>query len=226
MQKLKLAEISKTCMNNQIYEPSDDSFALIDAIAQDFQLLKKLKPKFAVEIGSGSGYVICSVKLILNQLKIPCQCWATDISRHALNATNQTLKNHSLTNQVETIQTDLFSNFQFIRTKIDLLIFNPPYVPTPPEELSREDVGRAWAGGYMGRQIMDKIINDLDSILSQQGIFYLVTVLDNDPKDILQKINSQGKFIGQIVLERAADEERLSILRFVRIEVQQYLMKQ
>ena len=37
-------------------------------------------------------------------------------------------------------------------------IFNPPYVPTPDEELARTDIARAWAGGNRGRAIIDKFL--------------------------------------------------------------------
>ena len=37
-------------------------------------------------------------------------------------------------------------------------IFNPPYVPTPDEELSRTDIARAWAGGNRGRVIIDRFL--------------------------------------------------------------------
>ena len=37
-------------------------------------------------------------------------------------------------------------------------IFNPPYVPTPDDELTRTDIARAWAGGNRGRAIIDKFL--------------------------------------------------------------------
>eukprot|EP01025_Chloroclados_australasicus_P068952 TRINITY_DN9644_c0_g1_i1.p1 TRINITY_DN9644_c0_g1~~TRINITY_DN9644_c0_g1_i1.p1 ORF type:complete len:227 (+),score=29.80 TRINITY_DN9644_c0_g1_i1:227-907(+) len=221
-EKLQLASIKNTCMNSQIYEPSDDSFALIDAIVQDQNLLKRVAPKIVVELGSGSGYITCSLKLVFNYLNVFCQCWTTDISSQAINATNITLKQHNILNEIECIQMDLFSNFM-CNKQIDILVFNPPYVPTPEEELLREDVGRAWAGGYKGRQVMDKVLNKLDTILSSQGIMYLVTVHDNEPEQIIDDINSNGLFVGEIALERAADEERLYILRIMRIQVKQLL---
>lgn len=36
-----------------------------------------------------------------------------------------------------------------------LQVFNPPYVPTPNEELDRTDIARAWAGGLNGRVVID-----------------------------------------------------------------------
>jgi release factor glutamine methyltransferase len=49
--------------------------------------------------------------------------------------------------------------------KIDVLLFNPPYVPCETEELtavlhSNEEFGidAAWAGGKHGREVLDKLL--------------------------------------------------------------------
>lgn len=37
-------------------------------------------------------------------------------------------------------------------------VFNPPYVPTPDEEVQCQGISQAWAGGFQGRQVTDKIL--------------------------------------------------------------------
>lgn len=37
-------------------------------------------------------------------------------------------------------------------------VFNPPYVPTPDEEVLRTGIAQAWAGGYRGRVIIDRFL--------------------------------------------------------------------
>ena len=49
-----------------------------------------------VEIGSGSGYVICSVALLLRHHGIRGQCIAVDINPAACSCTQQTLRNHQV----------------------------------------------------------------------------------------------------------------------------------
>lgn len=42
-----------------------------------------------------------------------------------------------------------------------LQLFNPPYVPTPDEELARDGIARAWAGGHMGRRVTDRLLSQV-----------------------------------------------------------------
>ncbi len=49
---------------------------------------------------------------------------------------------------------------------VDLLVFNPPYVPSEQEELGRADIAAAWAGGLNGRVVIDRFLS-------------LVPVMDN-----------------------------------------------
>ena len=40
-------------------------------------------------------------------------------------------------------------------------LFNPPYVPTPDEEMQRADIARAWAGGNRGRITIDRFLSQV-----------------------------------------------------------------
>jgi release factor glutamine methyltransferase len=52
--------------------------------------------------------------------------------------------------------------------KFDLIVFNAPYLPSGPDE-EKTWIGRAWAGGRSGRQVIDKFIDEAPHYLKENG---------------------------------------------------------
>jgi len=66
----------------------------------------------------------------------------------------------------DVVMMDLVSGFESrLRHRVDVLIFNPPYVPSGDDlvedDLISEDkhgISAAWAGGQDGRQVLDRLL--------------------------------------------------------------------
>ncbi|XP_073689154.1 methyltransferase N6AMT1-like, partial [Garra rufa] len=71
----------------------------------------------------------------------------------------------------------------------------------------------SWAGGIRGREVMDRFFPMIPQLLSDHGVFYLVTVSENNPDEIVDVLGESG-LKGQTCLTRQAGRERLSVLRF------------
>lgn len=161
-----------------------------------------------LEVGSGSGVVITALAATLGP---QCLYLATDINPRACRVTRKTGEVNQVT--VHPINTDLT---QGIRSgQVDILIFNPPYVVTPSEEVGRGDLEHTWAGGISGREVMDRLFPRVSELLSPEGVFYLVVVRENKPIEVLQMMDEFG-FSGDVVLRRTTGPEKLSVLRFMR----------
>lgn len=212
-QKLPIAKIGKTTYNRTVYEPSDDSFALVDAFLQDQAVWRARCVSNCVEVGSGSGYVITSALLALQASGISPHSLAIDVTEEAVKATTATLHAHGL-NGVDVVQCDLLSALRpALLGKLDLLFFNPPYVVTPDDEVSTTGISAAWAGGKDGRIVIDRLLETVHEFLSPSGLLYMIAVHDNRPDQLLRELSTRTGLHGDILLTTRADEELLYVLR-------------
>lgn len=203
-----------------VYEPAQDSFLLLDALEEDLDFLRKeLKPKVCLEIGSGSGIIITSVAKYVGG----CLCLSTDINAIACSVTKRTAAKNPPA-KVDSVQMNLVDGIR--PNSVDLLLFNPPYVVTSDEELvsSKMSEGQevtsqnlvfTWAGGENGRRVIDVLLEKLDTILSAEGVLYLLVLKENKPKEIIDIVSGRG-FTGGIFMERRIPGEYLYILKIVR----------
>ncbi|XP_046738400.1 methyltransferase N6AMT1 [Diprion similis] len=196
-----------------VYEPSEDSFLLIDALEADLEKLKKVKPVMCLEIGSGSGVVITALAKALNRF-FSSYFMAVDINPNACRVTKRVGKDNSV--DINVLQMDLI-NLVKKENVFDVVIFNPPYVVTESLEVfDQRLISKTWAGGIDGREVMDMLFPHIPNILSNNGFFYLVTIKQNDPISIIN-IFKQWKMNGEIIYDRKVRGEHLHILRFVKI---------
>ncbi|XP_043483968.1 methyltransferase N6AMT1-like isoform X1 [Leptopilina heterotoma] len=195
-----------------VYEPSEDSFLLIDALESDLQSIDARMPGIGLEIGSGSGVVITALAMALGS-RFPSYFLATDINPNACKVTKKTSVTNST--KVEVIQMDLATNFLPLKY-FDLIVFNPPYVVTEALEVFDEKlISKTWAGGLEGRQVMKRIFPHIPNLLSENGIFYLLIIKENNPEYIMEYFK-QFNMIGSMIAERKIRGEHLYVLKFVR----------
>ncbi|KAI0503582.1 hypothetical protein KFK09_014516 [Dendrobium nobile] len=209
-----IAQIRLVSNHPEVYEPCDDSFALVDALLADRTNLLNMQPRFCMEVGSGSGYVIASLAIMLHQGCSGAQYFATDINPHAAETTAATLEAHGV--HAEIICTDLASGLgKRLAGMVDVIVVNPPYVPTPDDEVGCKGITSSWAGGENGRKVIDRILPVVHSLLSEKGWLYMVTLTANNPSQICSMMREMG-YASRIVVQRSTEEESLHIIKFWR----------
>ncbi|KAF5738439.1 hemK methyltransferase family member 2 [Tripterygium wilfordii] len=210
----KIARIDLVSSHPEVYEPCDDSFALVDALLSDRTNLLDFHPRLCMEVGCGSGYVITSLALMLGQETTGVHYIATDINPHALQVTSETLKAHGV--HAELIQADIASGLEKrMAGLVDVIVVNPPYVPTPEDEVGQEGIASTWAGGENGRRVIDRILPVADRLLSHKGWLYMLFLTSNNPSEICLQMKDKG-FSARIIVQRATEEENLLVIKFWR----------
>ncbi|KAG2155500.1 S-adenosyl-L-methionine-dependent methyltransferase [Suillus clintonianus] len=201
----------------QVYDPAEDTFLLLDALEQEAEELRKERPLICLEVGSGSGCVSAFLGRILGQSSSLYLC--TDINKHATRCTLATGKQNKITLDPVTcsLTRPLSSR---LRHAVDILLFNPPYVPTDTGEASSAqnsaNIAGSWAGGTDGMEITNLLLRDVECLLSPRGRFYLVALKQNDVPSIRSRMLEEFGLTSQIVIERRAGKEFLLIIRFTR----------
>lgn len=69
-----------------VYEPSEDTFLLLDALESDLENIIASKPRMVLEIGCGSGVVITAIASVVKD----CHYIAVDINPNACNVMKNT----------------------------------------------------------------------------------------------------------------------------------------
>jgi len=112
----------------------------------------------------------------------------------------------------EVIRADLLSGICGI---FDLVLFNPPYLPTGEDEKLDDWLEYALDGGKDGRETIRRFAAGLDAVLSKNGrCLLLVSSLTGAGET--GKIFSDLGFITFIAAERKVEDESLFILRITR----------
>ncbi|KAL4578106.1 hypothetical protein LXL04_014222 [Taraxacum kok-saghyz] len=210
----RIAQIRLVSSHPQVYAPCDDSYALVDALLADRKKLIDHHPTICMEVGSGSGYVITSLALILKSESNSPHFFATDVNPHATLVTRDTLEAHEV--HAELLTTNITSGLEKrLAGMVDVMVVNPPYVPTPEEEVGNGGLSAAWAGGENGRAVIDKILPVADNLLSEKGWLYMLFLAANDPLQICLEMRDRG-YGSKIVVQRSTEEETLHVIKFWR----------
>lgn len=165
-----------------IYSPQEDSYLL------EKQVKLYSKNKSVLDIGSGSG-IQCLAALSSGASSVT----ASDINPEVISHLKSISKSHQ--NKITIIKSNLFNN---IKSKFDLIVFNPPYLPEDEYEDSESKL--ATTGGKHGDEIILKFLKQSKSHLNKNGAI-LILLSSLTPLDkiipLLSKLNLNYKTISQ-----------------------------
>jgi len=207
---------------SEVYPPSDDTFLLLEALAADARHLRALRPSLCLEVGCGSGAVSAGLLEVLRGEsevvdagdKIPFSALLAIDKNPTAAARSAALLWDRGSVFADVVRGSLLSGLR-ITGLVDVLVCNPPYVPTDAGEMLGCGIEVSWAGGSRGREVIDVLLPQVSKVLVPGGLFYLVCMAENEPDDIMDVMRSFGLHASVAKREQRGIED-LSILRFQR----------
>jgi release factor glutamine methyltransferase len=173
----------------QVYQPAEDSYLLattaIECVESDERVL---------DVGTGSGYVAATVRE-----ETDARVVGTDINPHAC---REARKRGS-----DVVRTDLVSG---LCGPFDVVLFNPPYLPTDPDEERNDWMERALSGGPEGRTVIGQFLDSVGSVLITDSRVYLLASTRSGLDDVRAYAASNG-FEAEIIAEDSIPFETLVV---------------
>lgn len=249
----------------RIYEPAEDSYLLLDTLSSVSETaylsarfpISSLSP-LVTEIGTGSGVVLAFANAHAVHIfgRSDILTLGIDINIHACRATAETIAIAGSEQKVDgkrsgsyvgNVVGDLQNGLR--RGVVDVLIFNPPYVPTPDlptlpvseKDESREAANSrpsdarpsyeddsaflalSYAGGEDGMETTNRMLDALPYVLSERGVAYILLCAHNKPEAVKGRLKKEWGESWEVATVgssgKKAGWEKLVIVRIARVVI-------
>lgn len=175
---------------DQVYQPAEDSHLLAETAREAVGPGER-----ALDVGAGSGYVATALA------EAGAAVLATDVNPLACRDARAA--------GLDVVQANLTAPFQ--DGVFDLVTFNPPYLPTPPEEAMDDWMERALSGGENGRAVIEPFLATVGRVLAPDGRVLLLVSTLTDIEAVRQLATDAG-FSTRALAEESHPFERLVVL--------------
>ena len=212
------------CDFKNVYYPSDDSYLLIDyfrkKISNDlFDGIKLDEIEYVLDLGTGTGIIAIFFQLLRSfNPKFNPRIYASDILEESIICAKRNEILNKIKNKIIYFQSDLFKSFpESLRSKFNIIVFNPPYLPSSPlikETLNKKRIDHSWEGGYKGIEILINFLKELKEFLNLDRAHYIYYIsssrsnIDELEKQLIdfgyknEKLEKIHLFFEDIILNR------------------------
>jgi len=176
-----------------VYQPAEDSGLLAEAAIEEAH-------GRVLEVGTGSGWV---AQRIAEERGLDVV--GSDRNPHAARQARE--------RGVEGVVADLLSSFRV--DAFDAVCFNPPYLPTDPDNEWDDWMEHALSGGESGRELIEPFLDDVGHVLAPGGVVLLLVSSLTGYDEVLALAEDAG-FAAEPVIEESFPFETLTVLALRR----------
>lgn len=168
-----------------VYRVDRDSALLTEVMSSD----ARVRGRDVLDVGTGTGVLALSAARAGAR-----SVTAVDLSARSTAATWLNCRLRRL--PVTVRRGDLYA--PVLGRRFDVVVANPPYVPSPVIRPARHRIGRCWDGGADGRLIVDRICAGAARVLTAEGTLLLVQSEVAGVRATLDRLAEAG-LTGQVV---------------------------
>lgn len=178
-----------------VYQPAEDSRLLASAAVEHVKADDRV-----VDVGTGSGFVAETIATETGATVI-----GTDLNPDACRQARE--------RGGEAVRADLLD--PFAASSVDVVVSNPPYLPTEPDESWSDWMEVALSGGESGVAVIEPLLADVGRVLRPEGTVLMLVSSLTGVEDVVE-LASQAGFSAAVVAEESFPFETLSVVKFVR----------
>lgn len=181
-------------LETTVYGAAEDSQLLADAAVEAID-----STQIVLDCGTGSGHVGARV------METGARVIASDINPHACRRARE--------RGLETVRGDLLAPFR--SDVFDAVLFNPPYLPTDPENAWDDWMEVALSGGESGRAVIEPFLDSVGRVIAPGGVVLLLVSSLTGFETVLGHAEKRG-FDPSVVAEESFPFETLSVVKLAR----------
>ena len=182
-------------VETQVYQPAEDSGLLATVAAEHLN-----NPDLVLEVGTGSGWVAATIGEETGARVI-----GSDVNPYACRQASD--------RGVEAVRGNLLD--PFADGVFDAVLFNPPYLPTDPDEEWDDWMEVALSGGADGRAVIEPFLETVSRVLAPDGIVLMLVSTLTGIEEIVSLADDAG-FASVAVHDESFPFETLTVLKLVR----------
>jgi len=160
-----------------VYEPAEDTFLFAENLVVN-------QNDVVLDVGTGCGIIgILAAKKAKKVVAI-------DVNPHAVSCARMNAKLNGVAGKMDIRLGNLFEPVEG-NEKFDVIVFNAPYLSSERSE-QKTWIGRAWAGGPSGMELVDQFISEAPRYLMEKGKIVLVQSTLSNVDETIRKLGEEG----------------------------------